>query len=153
MDGFASGDMTVRTVVGGRGCGLLRGESPKAKAKLLRTGGEGCKGQCPNLWSRDSCSPLLLAPRRERIPWGSRWRGGGDRLSPLVLYKIKLSQPRESWPPAPALRGGAPPNPPVKRGLLLPQIREAWAGSPGRGPGRGWGRRRGVSGCVRGAEG
>lgn len=37
----------VGTVAGGSEWGFLRGEGPKAEATFLRTGGEGCKAQCP----------------------------------------------------------------------------------------------------------
>lgn len=155
MDGFTSGDMTVGTVVGGSGCGLLRGERPEAEATLLRTGGEGCKGRCLSLWSRGACSPLLLAPRGERIPWGSRRRGGGDGLSPLLLYKIELSQLRETGPPAPPLRGGEgpPPEPSGETGPPPPPDPGGLGGVTRAGSGEGLGQEAGCEWVCAGGGG
>lgn len=62
----------------------FREKTPKAEARLLRTGSEGCKAQCAPISLVLGLLPSrLLAPSEERISQGSRWPWGQGPGSPL----------------------------------------------------------------------
>lgn len=113
-----------------------------AEARSFCSGNAGCKAQ------RLSGSAQTCSPR----PANFVGRCGLGAGFPRLLYgsiKSNLAKTDLAVCLATAPRGGAPPNPPSKQGLLLHPIRVAWAGSPsrpGEGTGGGGGVRMGVCG-------
>lgn len=145
--------------------GLWRGEifpdrlSTDAAGSAATLRPQGMQSSAPPISGPEiPASAPASAPRRAHV-LGSRGLGAGFRR---FLYGfIKSNSPILERPGRRrhhlAAGWGTPssptPNSPAKRGLLLlpsPRSRRPGRGHPGAGQRGGWGRRRGVSGCVRG---